>query len=65
MNEKERKEVEAFTLELYSVSQVAAILNVSNRTIMNYIKQGRIKGAKIGGKWKFTREAIEKFTKGE
>ena len=65
MNEKERKEVEAFTLELYSVSQVAAILNVSNRTIMNYIKQGRIKGAKIGGKWKFTREAIEKFAKGE
>lgn len=65
MKDKEVQAVDAFTLELYNIKQVAALFDVSERTIMNYLKDGRIKGQKIGGKWRFTREQIERFAQGE
>ena len=51
--------------DLYSVKEVAQILEVTPRTVQNYIALGRIRGQKIGGKWRFTREAIEAFIRGE
>lgn len=65
LNDKERAEVESFGVEIYNIKQVAAILKVSHRSINNYIKQERLKGQKIGGKWMFTREAIEDFIRGK
>ena len=65
MKEKDIAEVEAFNLQLYDIKQVAALLKVTERTVMNYLKQGKIKAQKIGGKWKFTRENIERFIRGE
>ena len=56
---------EVFSIELYDVKQVAEILKITPRTVMNYIQQGKLKGRKIGGKWKFTREAIEAYVRGE
>lgn len=65
MSDKERAEAENFGLELYTVKQVAAILKISVRSVMTYVGNGRLRGQKIGGRWKFTREAIESFAKGE
>lgn len=65
LTDKELNEIEDFNLELYNVKQVAVILDISTRTVMKYVYNGSLKGQKIGGKWKFTREAIENFVKGK
>lgn len=52
-------------LKLYSLQELAKLLEVSERTLHNYIKSGKIKGVKIGGKWKFTEESLKKFINGE
>ena len=51
-------------LKLYTVKDLAAILEVTERTIMNYIAQGKLKGAKIGGKWKVSEEALTNYLNG-
>ena len=68
MTEQERAEVEAFKAEvgkLYDVRQTALILGVSTRTINNYVKAGRLQGRKIGGKWRFTGDTLQRFLRGE
>lgn len=52
-------------LKLYSLQELAKLLEVSERTIHNYVKAGKIKGVKIGGQWKFTEENLKKFINGE
>ena len=65
LREDEIEAVREFSLQLYDVRQVALLFGISERTVMAYIKNGRLKGAKIGGKWKFTKEEIERFARGE
>ena len=68
MTEQERAEVEAFKAEagaLYDVRQVALILGVSTRTVNNYIKSGRLQGVKIGGKWRFMGDTLQRFLRGD
>lgn len=65
MSDKELEAVKSFSLELYNVKQVALLFGITERTVMNYIKDGRLKAAKIGGKWRFTKEELERFAKGE
>jgi len=36
---------------LYSVSELAQQLNVTTVTIRNYLKQGKLKGKKVMGRW--------------
>lgn len=65
MSPEELEAVKSFALELYNVKQVALLFGITERTVMNYLKNGRLKGAKIGGKWRFTKEEIERFARGE
>ena len=51
--------------KLYTLSELQPILGVSNRTLHTYIKDGRLKAVKIGGKWKVTEENLKKFVNGE
>lgn len=37
--------------KLYSITQAARVLNVSTRSVYEYIYQGKLRAAKIGGKW--------------
>lgn len=53
-----------FDLVMYNVNEMAQILEVSRRTIMNYIKDGKLKCVKVGGKWKITKENLEAFCNG-
>lgn len=50
---------------LYSVKEAAEVLEISSRTVMTYIYSGKLKAAKIGGKWKITKSNIERFMRGE
>lgn len=53
------------SIRLYSLSELEPILGVTHRTLLTYIKLGRLKGAKIGGKWKVSGDNLQKFINGE
>lgn len=45
--------------KLYTVEEVAQKTGLTDRTIRNYLKDGRLRGKKIGGQWRFTADDIE------
>ena len=48
---------------LYTVPELSHKLNVTTVTIRNYLKQGRIKGHKVMGKWFISGEGLGEFLK--
>lgn len=67
LTEGSRKRVDDFVREngvMYTLAETAAILGRSQRTVMNYVKDGLIEGTRIGGRWSFRKESINKFLKG-
>jgi len=48
-------------IKFYEIKEVAKMLNVTSRTILNYIKGGKLKAVKIGGKWKITEKILMLF----
>jgi excisionase family DNA binding protein len=52
-------------IKVYSLKEVSKILGVTERTLYNYVKAGKIKVRKIGGKWIMTEENLKKLIKGE
>ena len=52
-------------LRLYTLTELEPILGVTHRTMQEYIKQGRLKGVKIGGRWKVSEDNLQKFLNGE
>jgi len=67
LTDDERAAAAAFMADnqLFTVDQVALVLGVSRRSVMNYIKRGQLAGVKIGGKWRFTAETLRRFMAGE
>lgn len=53
------------SLKVYSLTEIEPILGVTHRTLLSYIKDKRLKGVKIGGKWKVSGENLRKFINGE
>lgn len=51
--------------EMLTVKQVAELLDMSTRTVMRYIKAGKLKAYMIGNKWRLEKEEIDRFIKGE
>lgn len=49
--------------KLYTVEDVAKMTGLTTRTIRNYIKDGKLKGRKIGVQWRFTEEDINELFK--
>ncbi len=65
---KQRAEGNAAKLDairIYTLTELEPILGVTHRTLQSYIKCGRLKGVKIGGKWKVSEEVLRKFINGE
>lgn len=48
--------------ELYSVEQVATLLNLHVRTVRNYVREGRLKAVRIGKQYRIAREDLEAMT---
>lgn len=55
----------SFTLTAYTITETAAALKVSTRTVRRYLSDGKLKGAKIGGKWLISRESLVAFCNGD
>lgn len=53
------------TFRLYTLTEVEPILGVSHRTLLDYVKKGKIKAVKIGGKWKVSEENLKAFINGD
>lgn len=49
------------SLTLYSVDDLSEMLGVSKMTLRSYLREGRIKGRKLGVSWYVTEEAIRNY----
>lgn len=47
--------------KLYSISEVVELLQVTQRTVYNYIKTNQIKGTKIGAQWRIKESELQRF----
>jgi len=47
--------------ELYTLNEVAEILKVGQRSLYNFIKDGRLKAVKAGREWRVSGEALIGF----
>ncbi len=45
--------------KLYTVEEVAKKTGLTDRTIRNYLKDGKLRGKKVGGQWRFTADDVE------
>ena len=52
-------------LKIYTLVEVAEMLQVTRRTLYNYLKDGRLKGNKVVGKWMITEEQLKDFIEGK
>lgn len=52
-------------IQLFTLQELEPLLDVSNRTMLSYVKSGRLQAVKIGGKWRVTREALDRFLSGK
>ncbi|MBQ8994405.1 MAG: helix-turn-helix domain-containing protein [Oscillospiraceae bacterium] len=51
--------------KVYKISDVAEMLQVTRRTIYNYLKDGRIEAVKIGRNWYVTEEHLNNLLSGK
>lgn len=52
---------EIMGITIYTAEETAGVLGVTKRTLLSYIKAGKITGSKIKGHWAFTQENIRAF----
>ena len=47
--------------QMYTVEDIAKMTSLTDRTIRNYLRNGLLKGKKIGGQWRFSLQDIKNF----
>lgn len=50
-------------IEVYTLQEIQDLLQVTRRTLYNWIKSGKLKAFKVGKDWRVTKEALEEFTR--
>lgn len=50
---------------VYTLTELEPVLGVTHRTLLQYVKDGKIKAVKIGGKWKVSEENLKDFINGK
>lgn len=51
--------------EILTLEQTAEFLQVSTRTIQRMIKENRLPGRQVGSQWRFDREQLRAWVRGE
>lgn len=51
--------------EVLTADQAAALLQVSSRTVLQLARQGELRGHKVGRAWRFWREDVLAYVRGE
>ena len=57
------KKLDNYTV--YTLTELEPVLGVTHRTLLEYVKTGKLKAVKIGGKWKVSDDNLKKFINGE
>lgn len=52
-------------LQHYSLTELEPVIGVSHRTLMRYVRDGKLKAVKIGGKWRVSETNLKAFLNGE
>jgi excisionase family DNA binding protein len=47
--------------QLYTVGEIASTLRISQPTVIRAIQSGRLEAYRVGGQWRITGEAAERF----
>ncbi len=55
---------EVVNIKIYEAKEVAEMLGITLQTVRTYIKNGRIKGQKVGNRWVVTEDSIKDFLRG-
>lgn len=50
------------TIQYYSVEQISEMLNIHQKTIQRYIREGKLRATKIGKSWRVTGHDLSVFT---
>ena len=58
MIKRGQKEMERY---LYSVEKVAELLDLHKKTVLRYIKEGKLKANKVGGRWRIHGNDLTSF----
>ena len=48
-------------MKVYTIEALVEVLQVTRRTIYNYLKDGRLKAVKMGKYWRVTEKQLEEF----
>jgi len=51
-------------IKAYDVQEIAKALNMTPQSVRKFIREGRIKGRKVGTRWYVTEEAIRDYLMG-
>ena len=53
------------TGEIIDMNQAVKLLETTRSTFYRWLRSGKIKGMKVGRQWRFYREDVERFLKGQ
>ena len=48
-------------INVYTLAEVEEMLEVTRRTLYNWINDGKLKAVKAGNRWRVTEEALQEF----
>ena len=48
-------------MKVYTIEELVDVLQVTRRTIYNYLKDGKLKAVKMGKYWRVTEKQLEEF----
>lgn len=48
-------------LKLYTLTELEEIIGVTHRTLLSYVKDGKLKAVKVGSKWRVSRADLISF----
>jgi excisionase family DNA binding protein len=57
--------IELYTREILTPREAAQYLSVHVRTIYRLAKKGEIPGRKVGGSWRFKKDALDEWLSGK
>ncbi len=49
-------------IEVYTLEEIQNLLQVTRRTLYNWIKDGKLKAFRAGREWRVTKSALDTFT---
>lgn len=52
-------------IKIYTVPELVKLFQLNPQSVRKYLKEGRLKGRKVGTKWLVTEESIREFLNGE